>query len=162
MKVVYTRQFYPDMGSKSIFLMGPTLRKDGVAAGHISWRVEALKHLEEAGFDGYVYVPEPPDQTWQWDYVDQVDWERMGLTHATVIAAWVCRDMDILPGFTTNVEFGRYVTSKRFVYGRPDGAPKTQYLDWLYSAEGHGSPFNSLEMLMFDAAGRADEAHAIQ
>lgn len=158
MKVVYTRQAYPDMGSKSIFLVGPTLRKDGLNAGHVSWRVEALKWLEEAGYDGYVYVPEPPDANWQCDYMDQVEWEHLGLTYATVIAAWICRDMDILPGFTTNVEFGRYVTSGRLIYGRPDGAPKTQYLDWMYSVEGCGVPFNSLEHLMFDAAARADSS----
>jgi hypothetical protein len=41
--------------------------------------------------------------------------------------------LETLPGFTTNVEFGRYVGSGRCVYGRPEGAPHTRYLDWLYT-----------------------------
>lgn len=39
---------------KSIFLAGPTLRKEIVK----SWRPQAIEILEELGFDGVVYVPE--------------------------------------------------------------------------------------------------------
>lgn len=55
-----------------------------------------------------------------------------GLERASVIAFWVPRDLERLPGFTTNVEFGGYVGSGRVVYGRPDGWPMNRYLDWLY------------------------------
>jgi hypothetical protein len=38
----------------------------------------------------------------------------------------------VLPGFTSNVEFGKYYDDHRFVYGRPPGTPHTQYLDYHY------------------------------
>ena len=41
-------------GEKSIFLAGPTPREKDI----ISWRNEAIKILENLGFDGIVYVPE--------------------------------------------------------------------------------------------------------
>lgn len=41
-------------GKKSIFLAGPTPRKEDI----VSWRKEAIKILEENNFDGIVYVPE--------------------------------------------------------------------------------------------------------
>jgi hypothetical protein len=61
-----------------------------------------------------------------------VEWEYAGLEGCSVVAFWVPRDVQSLPGFTTNVEFGRYVGSGRCVYGRPENAPHTKYLDWLY------------------------------
>ena len=57
---------------------------------------------------------------------------------------WVPRDPTTLPGFTTNVEFGRYVGSGRCVYGRPDRAPHTRYLDWLYAKVVGEQPENTL------------------
>jgi hypothetical protein len=68
----------------------------------------------------------------RFDYTDQVEWEYVGLEGCRVVAFWVPRDLATLPGFTTNVEFGRYVGSGRCVYGRPEGAAHTRYLDWLY------------------------------
>lgn len=37
---------------------------------------------------------------------------------------------------------------KRILYGRPDGAPKTKYLDWLYSVEYNDVPYNNLSELL--------------
>jgi hypothetical protein len=45
----------------------------------------------------------------------------------------VPRDVQTFPGFTTNVEFGRYVGSDRCVYGGPENDPHTKYLDWLHT-----------------------------
>jgi hypothetical protein len=59
----------------------------------------------------------------RFSYLDQVEWEYAGLESCTAVAFWVPRQLPTLPGFTTNVEFGRYVDSGRCVYGRPDGAP---------------------------------------
>lgn len=112
----------------SIFLAGPTPRSHHVA----SWRPEALDILPRLGFAGTVLVPERQDWSAKFDYQDQVEWELAGLEACTVIAFWMPRHLETLPGFTSNVEFGRYVSSGRVVYGRPDGAPHTRYLDWLY------------------------------
>jgi hypothetical protein len=128
MKVVYADQ-PPEFGHPSIFLAGPTPRSADVA----SWRPQALDLLRRLGFAGAALVPERRGGWQHGDYLDQVEWECAGLEGCSVIAFWVPRDLATLPGFTTNVEFGRYVGSGRCVYGRPERAPHTRYLDWLYS-----------------------------
>lgn len=56
MEVIYALEDMPDTFTKSIFLAGPTPRnKDEVE----SWRPDALKILEDKGFDGVVFIPEP-------------------------------------------------------------------------------------------------------
>lgn len=131
-------------GKKSIFLAGPTPREEKVA----SWRVAAVKKLEELGFDGVVFVPEYSTWVPKTNYVDQANWEREALTEATVILFWIPRSLPDMPGFSTNVEFGYWLHSKKVIYGRPDGAPKTKYLDWLYKTDYNEEPFNDLDKLL--------------
>lgn len=131
-------------GKKSIFLAGPTPRGEGVA----SWRVDAVKKLEELGFDGVVFVPEYSSWIPKENYEDQANWEREALTEATVILFWIPRSLPDMPGFSTNVEFGYWMHSKKVIYGRPDGAPKTRYLDWLYKTDYNEEPFNNLDKLL--------------
>lgn len=130
--------------SKSIFLAGPTPRGNNVK----SWRNEAIKILEEIGFDGVVYVPEYSTWKPKEDYVDQAMWERLALTSANVIMFWIPRDLISMPGFTTNVEFGYWLSSNKVIYGRPDNTPKTKYLDWLYELDYNKKPINNLEDLI--------------
>jgi hypothetical protein len=52
--VVYALEEPPAIFAKSIFLAGPTPRRPEVA----SWRPDALRILQEAGYDGVVFVPE--------------------------------------------------------------------------------------------------------
>lgn len=131
-------------GKKSIFLAGPTPREEKVA----SWRVDAVKKLEELGFDGVVFVPEYSTWVPKTNYIDQANWEREALTEATVILFWIPRSLPDMPGFSTNVEFGYWLHSKKVIYGRPDGAPKTKYLDWLYKTDYNEEPFNDLDKLL--------------
>lgn len=131
-------------GEKSIFLAGPTPREKDV----VSWRVEAVKKLEKLGFDGVVYVPEYSTWVPKTNYVDQANWEREALTEATIILFWIPRSLPDMPGFSTNVEFGYWIHSKKVIYGRPDGAPKTKYLDWLYETDYEKEPFNDLDKLL--------------
>lgn len=107
-------------GKKSIFLAGPT----PIGENQISWRKEACAILEKLNFDGVVYVPEY--STWhpKEDYTDQAMWERLALTEATVICFWVPRTLPDMAGFTTNVEFGYWLPTKKVIYGRPDYAKK--------------------------------------
>jgi Nucleoside 2-deoxyribosyltransferase like len=150
MKAIYSDQ-EPIFDSPSIFLAGPTPRTDQV----VSWRIQALQILQEAGFPGAVLIPERHDWVTSFDYNDQVEWEFTCLEGATVIAFWVPRDLGSLPGFTTNVEFGRYVGSGKLVYGRPDSAPKNRYLDWLYRKLTSESPCGTLEDTLRAAVARA-------
>lgn len=134
-------------GEKSIFLAGPTPRGEK----DISWRKEAVKILEDLGFEGIVYVPEYSTWKPKEDYVDQAMWERNALTAATVIVFWIPRDLESMPGYTTNVEFGYWLPSKKVIYGRPDKTPKTKYLDWLYELDYGVKAKNDLHSLLEEA-----------
>jgi 8-oxo-dGTP pyrophosphatase MutT (NUDIX family) len=144
MQVVYANQPFPDSWTKTIFLVGPTPRDTETK----SWRPEALKILEELGFDGTVFVPEDDNWGVSAEYIDQVEWEKAGLTFADVLAVWVPRELQSMPAFTTNVEFGRWITSGKIVYGRPDGSPKNRYLDWMTLDEGAGPVHNDLREML--------------
>ena len=134
MRVVYASQDHPESWSAAIFLAGPTPRTAAVA----SWRPAALRLLEAAGFDGVVFVPEDASQQYRHSYIEQVEWERDALAASDVVLFWVPRELQTMPAFTTNVEFGLWVTSGRTVLGYPEGAPKNRYLGWLAST--HGVP----------------------
>lgn len=143
MNVIFARELVT-VWRPSIFLAGPAPRSAEVQ----SWRPEALDALRALGFAGTVLVPEPRDWSAKLSYLNQVEWEYEGLEDCSVVAFWVPRDMQTLPGFTTNVEFGRYVGSSRCVYGRPDKAPHTKYLDWLYQKLTGQAPLNTLSAVM--------------
>lgn len=122
---------------KSIFLAGPTPREPLVP----SWRPEAIAILGELGFEGDVLVPERADWASLSAYLDQVNWEWEGLNLCTQAVFWVPRDLADMPAFTTNVEYGLMASSSKCVFGRPEGAPKTRYLDAV--ALRHGIPIRS-------------------
>ena len=131
-------------GKKSIFLAGPTPRGENVK----SWRIEACNIIESLGFDGIVYVPEYSSWKPKEDYVNQAMWEREALTEATVIMFWIPRSLPDMPAFTTNVEFGYWLSSGKVVYGRPDHSQKIKYLDWLYKLDYKEDPISSLQELI--------------
>lgn len=140
-------------GQKSIFLAGPTPRDKDVE----SWRREACKFIEESNFDGIVYVPEYSTWKTKGDYVDQAEWEREALSNASVIAFWIPRSLPDMPAFTTNVEFGYWIHSRKVLYGRPDDAKKIKYLDWLYKKDTNKEPCSTLEKLLSDSIKLANE-----
>ncbi|HLK60885.1 MAG TPA: nucleoside 2-deoxyribosyltransferase domain-containing protein, partial [Chthonomonadaceae bacterium] len=139
MNVVYAKEAPPEAYSKSLFLAGPTPRSSQVA----SWRPEALELLAASGYDGVVFVPEPRDGIWQGDYEEQIAWEEACLHRADCILFWVPRDLQTLPAFTTNVEFGVWHASGKVVFGAPDEAPKNTYLKY-YAAKCHVPTADSL------------------
>ncbi len=134
-------------GYKSIFLAGPTPRDANV----LSWRKEAIKLLDDMGFDGVVYIPEYSTMKPKADYVDQAMWERAAMLNATVICFWIPRSLPDMSGFTTNVEFGYWLHTGKVTYGRPDEAVKIKYLDWLYEIDYHKKPFNNLQELLSES-----------
>lgn len=136
MKIVYYFDSPPETYTKSIFLAGPSPRKSKIQ----SWRPEALKILEAKGYDGVVFVPEQKPGNIQSDYDWSLapEWEHTMLNMADIILFWVPRDLTVLPdgelklpGFTTNVEFGYFVSSGKAVLGYPEGAPHTDYLRFM-------------------------------
>ena len=124
-------------------LAGPTPRSNDV----ISWRGEAINILKELKFDGIVYVPERENDDHSFDYVNQVWWEREALYNADVIVFWIPRSLPKMPAFTTNVEFGYWISknSNKVVYGRPNDSEKNRYLDWLYEVETKNKPFETMK-----------------
>lgn len=137
-------------GEKSIFLAGPTPRgKDS-----LSWRKEACEILKKLKFDGVVYVPEYSTWKPKESYIDQAMWERNALTEADVIVFWIPRKLPDMPAFTTNVEFGYWLSSKKVIYGRPDDATKIKYLDWLYELDYNMKPYNNLQTLLEESVKR--------
>ena len=127
MKIFHVGDELPKLGRfEGIFLAGPTPRTDEV----VSWRREALTILTELGYEGAVYVPETADWGWLGDYDGQVHWEWKALGMAACTLFWVPRNLENMPAFTTNVEFGFMLAMHpgRVVLGSPPGAPKMRYL----------------------------------
>lgn len=148
MRIIYAQQPFPSFQDEElIFLVGPTPRSPDVP----SWRPNALGIIEQHDFDGLVFAPEPKDGKWKGNYLKQIAWEREALDACSEfgsIAAWVPRDLETMPAFTTNVEFGFYVGSERLWYGRPPAAPNTRYLDQMYRDVTKREPCNTLEELI--------------
>lgn len=147
MKIIYSDspiELDMNLKQESIFLAGPTPRSKDV----ISWRIEAISILKSLKYDGQVLVPERENKEYKVDYIDQVEWEWYGLENCNKIIFWIPRNLTTMPAFTTNVEFGRYVTSGRVYYGRPDTAEKCRYLDWLYRKYNKRPIYNDLEDLL--------------
>ena len=124
--VIYAQEpFLADTGQPEIFLAGPTPRHPGMS----SWRPDAMRLLREQGFDDIILNPEPRNGTFgDFDYTAQIDWEWAGLDRAHIILFWVPRQLDTIPAFTTNVEFGMWCRSGKVVFGGPPAAPKNKYL----------------------------------
>jgi len=126
MKIVYsTNDMFEE--PRSIFLAGPTVR----SRNDLSWRPAALYYLMYQQFKGQVFVPEPPPgEKWNWEYEQQVEWEEKCLEAAKCILFWIPRTLDKMPGFTTNIEFGRWYRSGKIVVGWPEDAVKMRYIDY--------------------------------
>lgn len=111
----------------SLFLAGPTPRDPDTP----SWRPQALEYLKKINFKGYVYIPERSDG-WSADfeYSEQIEWEETALIKAGVILFWIPRDLDTMPGFTTNIEWGHWTSRKpeKLILGAPENTPEMDYL----------------------------------
>ncbi|HJV32830.1 MAG TPA: nucleoside 2-deoxyribosyltransferase domain-containing protein [Patescibacteria group bacterium] len=179
MQVVYAREPFPDRWTKSVFLAGPTPRGDGTP----SWRPEALRILEELGYDGVVLVPEDRDVNGcaitPETYEPQILWEDEGLNRADVVIFWVARDLSLvpkkkpvdrdemkMPAFTTNIEWGEYFDSGKVALGYPKETPKVGYFrtkaKWLKLPIAHdlrGTVERALEMIGDGALREGGESH---
>ena len=133
----------------SIFLAGPSPR----GQENYNWRPEALEYLKNRRFKGVVFVPLPRDGVWLENWDAQAQWEVDYLDRSTVIAFWVPRDMQHLPGLTTNIEFGLYAQSGKAVLGYPKSASYTRYMH--FTAERFNIPvFHTLRETLGEALRR--------
>jgi len=150
---IYAYEEAPPSYSASIFLVGPTPRKNDVK----SWRTDALQVISEVyknqELEVVVFIPEPRNNIFRSNYLEQVEWEKQHLEMADAIFAWIPRDMTTsLKALTTNIEFGKYVESGKLFYGRPDNADHIKYLDWMYTDITGRQPVKSLAALTDEVA----------
>lgn len=129
MNIIYAHENPSIISHDSIFLAGPSPRGNN----EYDWRPEALEILKNENFSGDVYVPLPRDNKFKgdFDYDSQIEWELKYLEASKVIIFWIPRDIQNLPGFTTNVEFGMFLKSGKIVLGYPSDAPKMRYLKYV-------------------------------
>lgn len=144
MQTIYAGEPLPQKITKSVFLAGPSPRSKDVA----SWRPDALKALEEAGFDGHVFVPEARDGA-RPDYVAQMKWELDAQNSSDIILFWIPRDMKTMPALTTNNEYGIWsaLDPSRVVLGAPEGAPHTSY-QFKFAGENDIPSYRTLKELV--------------
>lgn len=130
--VIYAREPLAPRAQPTVFLAGPTPRDHATA----SWRPGMIEAIHREHPDITIYSPESRDGRRAQSYDDQVGWEHRALTASTCILFYLWRDLTALPGFTTNVEFGLWVTSKKVVVVDPDECTKPEkmtrnrYLLW--------------------------------
>ncbi|WNV84914.1 nucleoside 2-deoxyribosyltransferase domain-containing protein [Umezawaea sp. Da 62-37] len=108
----------------SVMLLGPT----PVAETVPSWRPQVIELLA-AGWRGVeplvVLSPESRGEVRARRYEDQVASELKMIEAADAAMFWISRDVTLLPGFTTNVEFGLIAgTSPERGAGLPSGLPQ--------------------------------------
>lgn len=129
MDIVYTGEKIKNKVEVTCFLAGPIPRDKDVS----SWRGDAIKLFSKYGFKGTLYVPEFRDKCY-YDVdtgINEMKWDQNALESATCVMFWIPRSDDML-GLSTNVEFGYLLNKGNFIYGRPDGAFRCEFLDFLY------------------------------
>jgi 8-oxo-dGTP pyrophosphatase MutT (NUDIX family) len=157
MQVVYAQEPFPEQVTSSIFLAGPTPRSWSVPT--LGWRPLALALLEQAGFEGVVFLPEPRSGIWS-DYTAQIEWESEAMNRADCILFWIPRDLlpdengyPRMAGLTTNDEFGTWKTSGKVVLGTPPSAAHVTY-QRIYAAKYEVPTFDALDLAVQEAVRR--------
>jgi hypothetical protein len=136
MQIIYAHQPIPK-NIPSIFLAGPTPRDKDTK----SWRPEAIEILKKLNFNGAVFIPEDEGYVCNGNHDNQIEWEWEGLRVATCIVFWIPRELQHMPAFTTNIEWGRWYESGKVVLGYPDNTPKMNYLK--YCAQKNNVPISN-------------------
>lgn len=121
-------EIWKNSNVKSIFLAGPCPRVDY----NDDWRFEAIKYLEEVGFDGIVFNPTNPkynanDPT----YLEkQTSWEVHAMMNCDLVVFWIPRS-EKNPAFTTNIELGQFLWMDKIdniMIGMPNDSIKNEYI----------------------------------
>jgi hypothetical protein len=132
--LVWAREPIPN--GPSVFLAGPTPRAGGPVP---SWRPTAIDLVNTtwAGGPLAVLTPESRGGVRAEHYDDQFEWETAARAAADVVLFWIPRDLESMPGFTTNVEFGHDVTTGRVVLGCPPDCPNPERNRYLVHLARH-------------------------
>jgi 8-oxo-dGTP pyrophosphatase MutT (NUDIX family) len=117
--VVYALEAAPETYVRSVYLMGPSPQQDGDA----SWRPAALEALDQAGYEGVVFVPElrsyrPKSGITPDELVRLVAWQSWCQEAADALLMWLPAS---LPGRHTFSELGKWASSGKLVIGLEAG-----------------------------------------
>jgi len=145
MRIVYAQEDLK-IDDVSIFLAGPSPRDNNIK----SWRPEAIQIFKDIEFEGILLVPEfentPINDFY---YEKQISWEVEAMNKADIIMFWIPRNLETLPGFTTNIEFGYWlgVDPYKIELGYPPEAENMRYIEERAKKEGI-IIYNTLEELI--------------
>lgn len=134
-QVVWAREPIPSV--PSVFLAGPTPSAGGLVP---SWRPAAIEAIRAAWPGGSltVLIPESRGGIRAAHYDDQFEWETAARAAASVVLFWIPRDMQSMPGMTTNVEFGHDVAAhQQVVLGCPPDCPNPERNRYLIALARH-------------------------
>jgi hypothetical protein len=151
-------KFYQDLDfvpedEVSLFALGPSSRHDVI---EFKWRADLHHLVRVAGYDGYIYMPEPREDDWTFKRTFPMKistWERQRILRSTLVFGWVPREPIQLPGRMTNFEAGALTGmvlaqpekfKDRFMIGAPPDAHKVDSeMDWIRDAG--ITPFDNLD-----------------
>jgi len=130
MTALFAPDYLEEYEGPSIFLAGPTIRVR--ASRDITrWRRQALNLFQMYKYEGNVFFPEQaPGGKYDYDKERQYEWEDFHLNAASCILFWIPRELKLLPGFTTNIEWGKWHDSGKVVLGHPPDAPKMSWINF--------------------------------
>ena len=110
---MYQDKDIPDDGRDMMFLEGPTSRTQHI--GH-NYRSQQVKWVREAGYDGWIFVPETRGlEAFYKEVGDSHDftekkyvhfWESSRIKKSRIISVWLPRDSGDQLGLNTNLELG--------------------------------------------------------
>lgn len=135
----YNDEKLPDDGLKSVFLNGPTSRRQILELNH---RCVTVRLLREAGYEGWIHVPEPRGQEIRGDFTEKAyihHWESSRRFNAACNCFWVPRDNGELLGLNTNFEWGFSAAQAMFDRQFQSGG-KSVVVGWPEYAERMGLP----------------------
>lgn len=141
MEIIYSLEDF-DINKPSIFLAGPTARIDTdseLGRGTVTeWRSKLLQELSaevvavidpEIDSQLQILIPENIQDNPDWTYSRQVSWEEKALKASTIIVFGLFRS-ESLPGFTSNIEFGKWfeIGKDKLVVGGNDWEGRNNYI----------------------------------
>jgi hypothetical protein len=127
---------FPKEIVNTIFLAGPTGKTRVNLLDRPGWRQNALTILENNSYSGTVFVPEDdfndPNFVHHENlddklYSEQVEWENHCMNISDAIIFNFCRTKTNL-GLTTNIEFGKYLKSRRLFVCVPPESINNEYI----------------------------------
>ncbi len=145
MKIQYS-QTEIEIEGKSVFLAGPTPRSEDV----LGWRDGAIKAFKELNFNGTILIPEL-EGGWnqEFAYKTQIEWELEAMEKADIIMFWIPRELETMPAFTTNIEFGYWLAKEpsKIILGVPSYAVNCDYIKYLAKVNDIQVHTNKLETI---------------